>query len=81
MNSIERRLQSIGKEFFIKYLELLKNSSQFTNTDAIQIIIKNEGYTETATRTRVYNSRKIINSRHQYIEALENITNSNISES
>jgi hypothetical protein len=56
-----RTIQSVGKGCFIKYYELFRDSTQ-SNENLVELLMIEEGYTETASRTRVSHSRRIIQS-------------------
>ena len=58
---LQRSLQSIGKECFVKYFEEFSDSSK-SNEDLIELLMSNEGYTESGCKTRVSQSRRIIRS-------------------
>ena len=56
---LERSLQSIGKECFVKYFEDFMNS-RLKNGDLIELLMSSEGYEESGCKTRVSQSRRII---------------------
>ncbi len=56
---LERSLQSIGKECFVKYFEDFMNS-RLKNEDLIELLMSSEGYEESGCKTRVSQSRRII---------------------
>lgn len=56
---LERALNSIGKGCFVKYYEDFRDVTK-SNEDLIELIKRNEGFTDTACQTRVTNSRRII---------------------
>ncbi len=58
---LERALQSIGKGCFIKYFENFSNPN-ISKEDLIDILMKNEGYMESGCKTRISQSRRIIDS-------------------
>lgn len=68
-----RILNSIGKEIFIIYYFIFKNS---ITTDIVKILIKDGVSNEAGARIRVGNAKKIFNNNLQ-IEALQLIINSN----
>jgi hypothetical protein len=72
---IERAIQSIGKGCFVKYFEDFRDFSK-SNTDLVDLLMQSENYTETASNTRVTNSRNIIKSGHAH-EVLLEISKSN----
>jgi hypothetical protein len=57
---LDRYLRSVGKECFVKYFEYFRNP-KYSNSDLTAMLIQKEGYTDSASRTRVSNSRSIIN--------------------
>lgn len=57
---LERSLQSIGKECFVKYFENFKDF-RYQNEELIELLMSNEGYEESGCKTRVNQSRRIIN--------------------
>ncbi len=68
-----RILNSIGKEIFIIYYFIFKNS---ITTDIVKILIKDGVSNEAGARIRVGNAKKIFNN-NLHIEALQLIINSN----
>ena len=58
---LERAIKSIGKACFVKYYELFRDPTR-SNEDLVELLMKREGYTEAASRTRVSRSRQIIQS-------------------
>ncbi|MCD4674236.1 MAG: hypothetical protein K8R77_16350 [Anaerolineaceae bacterium] len=71
---LKKTIQSVGKGCFVKYYENFRDQKQSTG-DLIELLMKEEGYTENACRTRISKSRKIINSGHAR-EVLRDITES-----
>jgi hypothetical protein len=71
---LQRTIQSIGKGCFVKYYEAFRDPTQ-SNENLIELLMTEEGYTETACRTRVSHSRRIIDSGHAP-EILAEISNS-----
>ena len=71
---LQRAIQSIGKGCFIKYYELFRDSTQ-SNENLVELLMTEEGYAETASRTRVSQSRRIIRTGHAP-EILAEITQS-----
>lgn len=55
---LQRALNSVGKTCFVKYYE--EFASDKPVEDIVEILLNQEGYAETASRTRVNNARKII---------------------
>ena len=68
-----RILNSRGKEIFIIYYFIFKNS---ITTDIVKILIKDGVSNEAGARIRVGNAKKIFNN-NLHIEALQLIINSN----
>ncbi len=60
-DQLDRSLRSIGKACFVKYYEKFSDPS-LTNEDLIDLLMKQENYKETGAKTRVSQSRRIINS-------------------
>ena len=58
---LDRCLRSIGKGCFVKYFEEFSNS-RYSREDLIEILMSTEGYEESGSRTRVSQSRRIIQS-------------------
>ena len=58
---LDRSLRSIGKECFVKYFEEFSDLSN-KSEDLIELLMVNEGYEETGCKTRVSQSRRIIES-------------------
>lgn len=56
---LDRCLRSIGKTCFVKWFSQFSDL-RINNIDLIDLMMKDEGYTESACRTRVSKSRKII---------------------
>lgn len=73
-SQVIRAIQSIGKGCFVKYFEKFHDDLQ-KNEDLVELLMRNEKYTETASRTRVTNSRNLIKSGHAR-EVLSDITQS-----
>ena len=59
-NQLQRAIQSVGKSCFVKYYKQFKDFSR-SNEELVELLMKNEKYTETASATRVSKSRSIIN--------------------
>lgn len=76
---LKRCLQSIGKECFVKYFS---HFSDFTlsSKELVDYLKKQEEYTENGSRTRVSQSRRIINSGHSKQVLLEICNSSRIPE-
>lgn len=55
---LQRALNSVGKTCFVKYYEEFASDKPLE--DIVELLLNNEGYTETASRTRVNNARRII---------------------
>ena len=74
-DQLVRSLQSIGKACFVEYFEMFANSS-ISNEDLIDILMKKENYMESGAKTRVSQSRRIINSGRAK-DALKIVSSSN----
>jgi DNA invertase Pin-like site-specific DNA recombinase len=71
---LQRALNSVGKTCFVKYYE--EFASDKPVEDIVEILLNQEGYAETASRTRVNNARKIIRQGLSN-QALELVVSSN----
>ena len=60
-NQLERRLQSVGKEWFVKYFRHLSDRS-VSNENLIKLVIEENGYNERATASRVSGGHGILKS-------------------
>ena len=58
-DQLDRTLQSIGMKCFVKYFHEFCNTS-LSSGDLIELLMKEEGYTESGCRTRVSCARRII---------------------
>lgn len=58
-DQLERSLQSIGKECFVKYFDEFSDN-RLKDHDLIDLLMKNENYKESGCKTRVSQSRRII---------------------
>jgi hypothetical protein len=58
---LERCIQSIGKECYVKYFTDFANQS-LSKEDLVELLVKNEGYKESGCKTRISQSRRIIHS-------------------
>lgn len=56
---LERSLQSIGKECFVRYFEYF-NDNHYSNGDLVSFLVQKEGYMESGCKVRVSQSRRII---------------------
>jgi hypothetical protein len=56
---LKRAIQSIGKGCFVKYYEEFRNLAR-PNEDLVELLMNREGYTETASSTRVSQSKRIV---------------------
>lgn len=56
---LDRNLRSVGKACFVKWYSQLSDL-RIKDSDLVDLMMKDEGYTESACRTRVSKSRKII---------------------
>jgi len=68
---LDRSLRSIGKECFVKYFKQFSDM-RIKDYQLIDILMKNEGYTEIGCKTRVSQSRRIIR-EGRVIDALKEI--------
>ncbi len=57
----DRCLRSTGKACFVKHFDAFTDL-RVSNDDLIDLLMKSEGYMESGSRTRVLQSRRIINS-------------------
>ncbi|WP_167616968.1 hypothetical protein [Maribellus sediminis] len=77
---LNRVLQSIGKGCFIEYFDKF-NDPGYTNQDLVEMLMRDKGYTESGSKTRVSQSRRIIK-ENSVRDALNNIILSgNVSDS
>ena len=60
-DQLERSLRSIGKGCFVEYFCQFANQN-LSNSDIIETLIRQEGYAENGSRTRVSQARRIIRS-------------------
>lgn len=58
---LDRAIKSIGKACFVKYYELFRDPTR-SNEDLVERLMRQERYAEQASRTRVSQSRRIIQS-------------------
>ena len=72
---LKRSLQSIGMACFVKYYEMFADPS-ISNDTAVDILMKEEKFSESGSRTRVNQSRRIIREGRRD-DALEQISQSN----
>ncbi len=72
---LECSLRSIGKACFVNHYEIFSNF-KMSNSELVQLLMTQQGYTKNASRTRVSKSRRIINA-DMVVSALINIINSN----
>jgi DNA invertase Pin-like site-specific DNA recombinase len=71
---LHRALNSVGKTCFVKYYK--EFASNRPVEDIVELLLNEEGYAETASRTRVNNARKIIR-QDLSNQALDLVINSN----
>lgn len=71
---LKRSLQSIGMACFVKYYEMFADPS-VSNDTAVDILMKEEKFSESGSRTRVNQSRRIIREGRRD-DALEYISQS-----
>lgn len=79
MSTVAETLDSIGKEFFVNYLDYFKDERKYPNSELIKIVMSSENYKEKSAKTRVYNSRGIIKNISRFREALQVLLKANIS--
>ena len=58
---LDRSIRSIGKTCFVKYYGMFSRRN-LANEEVVEALMSNEGYMESGARTRVSQSRRIINS-------------------
>lgn len=63
-DQLDRSLRSIGKACFVKYFSEFSDLA-ITIEDLIDMLMQQEGYTESGCKTRISNSRRIISSGRQ----------------
>ena len=63
-DQLDRSLRSIGKACFVKYFAEFSDLA-FSSEDLIDMLMQQEGYTESGCKTRISNSRRIISSGRQ----------------
>ena len=73
-DQLERSLRSIGKGCFVEYFCQFADQN-LSNGDVIEMLMLQEGYTETGSRTRVSQARRIIESGRTE-DALRNVIQS-----
>ena len=71
---LERSLRSIGKRCFVEYFCQFADQN-LSNSDVIETLMRQEGYTESGSRTRVSQARRIIRSGRAK-DALRNVMQS-----
>lgn len=75
--NLERLLESVGKQIFIKYYDYFQNIEKYSNLDIIEII--EEDFTKKSKISRTAHARTIFKNNWQ-IDALNNILISKVSE-
>jgi hypothetical protein len=60
---LDRAIQSVGKSCFVKYFENFRDSNQ-KYADLVELLKREENYTENASKTRVSKARNIITNGH-----------------
>ena len=60
-DQLERSLRSIGKGCFVAYFRQFADQ-ELSNSAVVEILMRQEGYTESGSRTRVSQARRIIRS-------------------
>ena len=73
-DQLDRSLRSIGKGCFVAYFCQFADLN-LSNSDVIEMLIRQEGYTESGSRTRVSQARRIIRSGRAE-DALRNVIQS-----
>ena len=73
-DQLERSLRSIGKGCFVEYFCQFADQN-LSNGDVIEALMRQEGYTETGSRTRVSQARRVIGSGRAE-DALRNVIQS-----
>ena len=57
-DKLDRYLRSVGKRCFVNYFDDFAGG--LSSDAVVDLLVKNEGYAEKATRTRVFTARSII---------------------
>ena len=73
-DQLERSLRSIGKGCFVAYFRQFADQT-LSNSDVVELLMRQEGYTESGSRTRVSQARRIIRSGRAQ-DALMNVIQS-----
>ena len=73
-DQLERSLQSIGKGCFVEYFCQFADQN-LSNSAVTEMLMRQEGYTESGSRTRVSQARRII-SADRAEDALRNVIQS-----
>ncbi len=73
-DQLERSLRSIGKGCFVEYFCQFADLN-LCNSDVTELLMRQEGYTENGSRTRVSQARRIIRSGRAE-DALRNVIQS-----
>ena len=73
-DQLERSLRSIGKGCFVKYFCQFADQN-LSNSDVTEMLMRQEGYAESGSRTRVSQARRIIGSGRAE-DALRNVIQS-----
>ena len=73
-DQLERSLRSIGKGCFVEYFCQFADLN-LPNSDVIEMLMRQEGYAESGSRTRVSQARRIIKSGRAG-DALRNVIQS-----
>ena len=71
---LERSLRSIGKGCFVEYFSQFADQ-RLSNSNVTEMLMRQEGYTENGSRTRVSQARRIIRSG-RVEDALRNVIQS-----
>ena len=73
-DQLERSLRSIGKGCFVAYFRQFADQA-LPNSHIVELMMRQEGYTENGSRTRVSQARRIIRSGRAE-DALRNVIQS-----
>ena len=73
-DQLERSLRSIGKGCLVEYFCQFADQN-LSNGNVIEMLMRQEGYTETGSRTRVSHARRVIGSGRAE-DALRNVIQS-----
>ncbi len=71
---LERSLRSIGKGCFVEYFDYFADRSLY-DRNIVEMLMRHEGYTESGSRTRVSQARRIVRAGRAE-DALRNVIQS-----